>query len=517
MAHQVFLSHATEDRETASRVCAALEADGISCWIAPRDVKAGTDYAAAILDAIRTSDLVLLIFSTFADSSPYVLREIERAVAYKRPVLALRIDDVVPSASIEYYVNVWRRFDATTGVEKKQEEIITAVREAIAAPTSGGGSRPRDAKRATTLGLWSRRKWWIALGSLLVIAAVGLGLGFGLTRDHAASGAGLMRDQVTWTKPNPPGALPLARATQEMVQDPTSGRLIMFGGYAGKDGGAALNDTWAYDPAANTWMELRPSGALPSARAACSMAYDPATRRLIMFGGRDDTGTRLNDTWAYDPAANSWSELRPSGTLPLGRAGHVMAYDPSGGRLIVFGGRSSETDLLSDTWAYDPATNGWTELMPSGNLPPARAQPAMAYDPAAHRLIMFGGWDLDTDFGDTWAYDPSANTWADLDPSGTVPPARSGHDLAYDSSAGLLIMFGGVAGENHYNDTWKYDAAVNTWTRFYVFQGAAPAPRTGQSMVYNPSTDRLIMFGGAPTGPYDLNDTWACALSRSDD
>ncbi len=97
-----------------------------------------------------------------------------------------------------------------------------------------------------------------------------------------------------------------------------------------------------------------------------------------------------------------------------------MAYDPSSGRLIMFGGRSSETDLLSDTWAYDPATNAWTELMPSGNLPPARAQPAMAYDPAAHRLIMFGGWDLDADFGDTWAYDPSANTWADLDPSGTV-------------------------------------------------------------------------------------------------
>ncbi len=97
MAHQVFLSHATEDRETASSVCAALEAEGIRCWIAPRDVKAGTDYAAAILDAIRTSDLVLLVFSAFADSSPYVLREIERAVAYKRPVLALRIDDSFPA------------------------------------------------------------------------------------------------------------------------------------------------------------------------------------------------------------------------------------------------------------------------------------------------------------------------------------------------------------------------------------------------------------------------------------
>ena len=106
MAHQVFLSHATEDRETAIQVCAALEAEDIRCWMAPRDVNAGTDYAAAILDAIRTSDLVLLVFSSFADSSPYVLREIERAVNYKRPVLALRIDDTAPSSSMEYYVHV---------------------------------------------------------------------------------------------------------------------------------------------------------------------------------------------------------------------------------------------------------------------------------------------------------------------------------------------------------------------------------------------------------------------------
>ncbi len=110
----------------------------------------------------------------------------------------------------------------------------------------------------------------------------------------------------------------------------------------------------------------------------------------------------------------------------------------------MFGGRSSETDFLNDTWAYDPAANTWTELSPSGNLPPARGQSAMAYDPAAHRMIMFGGWNLDTDFNDTWAYDPAANTWTELNPSGTLPPARSGHDLVYDSSRGLLIMFGGA-------------------------------------------------------------------------
>ena len=107
MAHQVFVSYATEDADTASRVCALLEADGIPCWVAPRDVKAGTDYAAAIMNAIRNSQLVVLIFSAHSNASPYALREIERSVAYGRPVLALRTDDTDPNSSLEYYLHGW--------------------------------------------------------------------------------------------------------------------------------------------------------------------------------------------------------------------------------------------------------------------------------------------------------------------------------------------------------------------------------------------------------------------------
>ena len=61
-----------------------------------------------------------------------------------------------------------------------------------------------------------------------------------------------------------------------------------------------------------------------------------------MFGGRSGSGADsvefLNDTWAYDPVANTWTELDPSGTLPPARAMHAMACDPVANRLIVFGG-----------------------------------------------------------------------------------------------------------------------------------------------------------------------------------
>ncbi len=129
MAHQVFLSYATEDADSARLLCRILEAEeGIRCWIAPRDVEAGTDYAAAILDAIKNTELVLLLFSTATNASPYVLREIERAVAYERPVISVRLDAASPNASLEYYLNMLQWLDAPRGIESKRREIVAAVR-----------------------------------------------------------------------------------------------------------------------------------------------------------------------------------------------------------------------------------------------------------------------------------------------------------------------------------------------------------------------------------------------------
>ena len=162
-------------------------------------MKAGTDYAAAIMDAIRNSQLVVLIFSAHSNASPYALREIERSVAYGRPVLALRTDDADPTPSLEYYLHDW--IEAPEGVESKRKEIIAAVRRAVGPALAGshewgGGRCPRSktscadsslapAKRPPKRAPWYRRTWVIAVAAVLVVAAVGLGLGLGLTRDQA--------------------------------------------------------------------------------------------------------------------------------------------------------------------------------------------------------------------------------------------------------------------------------------------------------------------------------------------
>src|SRR5207244_3208936 len=74
MAHDVFLSYATEDKAVADAICASLEASRIRCWIAPRDILSGTDYPEAIVTAIGSSRITVLVYSAHANRSPHILR-----------------------------------------------------------------------------------------------------------------------------------------------------------------------------------------------------------------------------------------------------------------------------------------------------------------------------------------------------------------------------------------------------------------------------------------------------------
>lgn len=259
----------------------------------------------------------------------------------------------------------------------------------------------------------------------------------------------------TWTDISAPTAPP-PRSLSQLVYDPAGGKVVLFGGTS--DSGRYA-DTWAYDPVANTWADLTGPTA-PSARGVHSMVYDSDFGQIVLFGGYNDTG-ELGDTWVYDPVASTWADLQPAGDLPSPRRAHAMAYDPVSGQMILFGGYNGST-VLNDTWAYDPATNTWTELAPAGAVPVARANHRMVYDEAAGQVIIFGGYDGQNELYDTWAYDPATNTWTDLDPLGPPPPAREEHAMVYDSAGDRVIVFGGFdyPSDRDLNDTW----ALGEWT-----------------------------------------------------
>ena len=89
-----------------------LEARGIRCWIAPRDITPASDWAAEIIDAISSARAMILVLSASSNDSPQVRREVERAVHKQLVILPFRIEDVRPSKSLEFFLSTQHWMDA---------------------------------------------------------------------------------------------------------------------------------------------------------------------------------------------------------------------------------------------------------------------------------------------------------------------------------------------------------------------------------------------------------------------
>jgi len=133
MAHDVFVSYAHQDRTVANAVCATLEAHGIRCWIAPRDILPGSDWGAAIIDAIQEAKALVLIFSSNSNDSDQIKREVERTVHQGIAVIPFRIEDVLPNKTLEYFISTQHWLDALTPPLEDHmahlAEIITVLLE----------------------------------------------------------------------------------------------------------------------------------------------------------------------------------------------------------------------------------------------------------------------------------------------------------------------------------------------------------------------------------------------------
>ena len=112
MARDVFVSYSQPDRDCAFEIVERLEERGIPCWIAPRDIEPSADWAAEIMDAISLARMMILVFSASSNQSPQVRREVERAVHKQLSILPFRIEDVLPSKSLEFFLSTQHWMDA---------------------------------------------------------------------------------------------------------------------------------------------------------------------------------------------------------------------------------------------------------------------------------------------------------------------------------------------------------------------------------------------------------------------
>lgn len=280
-----------------------------------------------------------------------------------------------------------------------------------------------------------------------------------------------------WSGSVIPGG-PGAAGSVAMVYDRARDRVVVFRA----DG--TVRETWEFDGSA--WS-LRSTGG-PSARTGVSMAYDAVRQRTVLFGGQPAGGGTPTDTWEWD--GSSWSQVSTGGG-PSARVSAAAAFDAGRGRVVIAGGTTlSPSGVSAETWAWDGSS--W-ELI--GNLPAGRTSASMAFDASRGELVVFGGFQPGgtlTATDTTFAHDGSQ--WRVLSPVSS-PSARTSAMMAYDSTRGEVVLFGGVSGTTRLNSTFALRGgewvAVGTET--------LPSGRSSGGLVYDPVRDRMVLFGGSPT------------------
>jgi TolB-like protein len=179
LGHGVFVSYASQDAAVANAVVENLERYGIKCWIAPRDVTPGSQYADEIVGAINDAKVLILVLSENAVSSPHVGREVERAASKRRGIIALKTDAAPLTRSFEYFLSESQWIDvAALGMPAALEKLTQAVRQRVSpswvSPGLGADVRnPEDRKRGPS---YLTIKRMVAAAVFLAVAALVAGV-----------------------------------------------------------------------------------------------------------------------------------------------------------------------------------------------------------------------------------------------------------------------------------------------------------------------------------------------------
>ena len=239
---------------------------------------------------------------------------------------------------------------------------------------------------------------------------------------------GKWTDRTSSGMPSDAGSAPAPdpRSGAGMVFDSARNKIVLFGGRAGS--GYDLEDTWEWDPTTGAWTDVTAAGSHPLARCQHGMVFEKATGKILLFGGgRSDTSSSdatviaasLGDTWEYDPATYIWKQL-PVTSGPSARHAFGMVWDSARSKAVLFGGLQTDKPgtpgtPLQDTWQLDGTTSAWTERTAVGTKPSSRFGQAMAFDGSRGKVLLFGGFDVNTGSAltDLWELDPATFAWTE--------------------------------------------------------------------------------------------------------
>ena len=198
------------------------------------------------------------------------------------------------------------------------------------------------------------------------------------------------------------------------------------------------------------------------------MAYDSVRHQAVLFGGRNSGGAVLADTWLWSSTTQSWTQAAATGPTPRTRV--AMAFDPIAKKVVMFGGLGSTT-ASDETWEWDGTS--WARAM-TATAPVARSNAGLAWDAARRRMVLFGGIagvgsGTSTSFDDTWELQRTAQglVWTQLDPSGKPDP-RYEHSIVPGLDGNGVLVIGGAGGltadgkVGSFADVWRLQWSART-------------------------------------------------------
>lgn len=319
-------------------------------------------------------------------------------------------------------------------------------------------------------------------------------------------------------QPSATPSSPPSTGNVTIVYDDQMGGVLFLGDtfYSGLN---QPEQTWIWRN--GSWAQLHPAHE-PSLRSQEAMAYDPATKDVVLFGGINSTGNTkvLNDTWTWDGA--DWTQRHPANSPPE-RNNAALAYDAATNQQVLFGGASSKPAIgglvpppLNDTWVW--TGSNWLKQHPA-TLPLPVIKPALVYDPAQRNLLLFGGLYADTtpvrkELNDTWQW--SGTNWVKLHP----PTSPHLHDMVngqqvlysypnmvYDpQKQQIFLLFGGdnTVTNEKLQAGWAWDGT--NWSK--MSNNGPPTAADQGYLVYDASMQAILeMTSILPATSYSFDTT----------
>jgi hypothetical protein len=189
------------------------------------------------------------------------------------------------------------------------------------------------------------------------------------------------------------------------------------------------------------------------------------------------------------------------GRQPTVLNAHALAFD--GHEMLLFGG-ADDRRVIGETWRG----RGSNWRLAHSPAPPARTFPSMVYDSTRGVVVLFGGsrvlfgqgFRAENLLADTWIW--NGRKWREARVP-LAPSPRAEAAIAFDRARGRVVLFGGYTVRNgerdRLGDTWEWDGS-----RWMLVATAGPSPRNSPAMTWDAGRRLVVLFGGSGA----TSDTW---------